>query len=192
MGLLAYIFRLQILIGLASLLIVDDPLQPADLIFVFNGEVETRPFHAAKLFKQGLAPQIVIAQAEDSPAVEIGLYPDETEVAVGVMRELGVPGENITVLQPLGGVTSTRDEAMMLDQYVKEHHLKRIVLVTSAFHTRRTRWISGRELAGSDAILTISAAPHWKFDQTNWWQKERGLIMFSNEYIKLFYYFALY
>ncbi len=56
-GLLVYIFRFQILTGLATVLIVDDELQPADIIFVLAGDVDSRPYYAADLFKQGLAPR---------------------------------------------------------------------------------------------------------------------------------------
>jgi uncharacterized SAM-binding protein YcdF (DUF218 family) len=109
------------------------------------------------------------------------------------MRELGVPDENITVLYYIdGGATSTYDEAVTLRRYVEDHAIERVILVTSAFHTRRSRWIFEKELSASSITLEVAAAPHWRFDATNWWQVERGLIMFANEYIKLFYYFVMY
>jgi uncharacterized SAM-binding protein YcdF (DUF218 family) len=191
-GLPVYVYRFQLLSELARLLIVNDSLQPADIIFVLNGDVNSRPFLAAQLFKQALAPRIVISQVEDSPAVSIGLYPNETDVAVQVMQKLDVPAEAITVIPVKGGVTSTRDEAVMLRRYIAEHQLKRVIVVTSALHTRRARWIVAKELAGSGAALQMAAAPEWQFDETNWWQEERGLISLTNEYIKLGYYFARY
>lgn len=191
-GLLAYIFRFQILTGLATVLIVDDELQPADIIFLLAGEVESRPFYAAELFKQGLAPQIVMCQEEESPAVEIGLYPRGTDVAIEILKELGVPAENIKLIAFEGGTTSTRDEARFLGRYVEEHNVTRVILITTAFHTRRAKWIFVKELSGSGVTVEIAAAPQWKFDETNWWQQERGLIVFVNEYIKLFYYYAVY
>jgi uncharacterized SAM-binding protein YcdF (DUF218 family) len=159
-GLLAYIFHSQILTGLADFLTVDDQLQPADVIFVLNGDVHTRPFRAAELFKQGLAPQITIAKAENLPAAEMGLFPNETEVNIDVMKKLGVPDENIVVLAPDEEATSTRDEAKTLRDYVDEQNIKRVILVTSAFHTRRAQWIVEKELSGSGATLEVAAAPH--------------------------------
>lgn len=191
-GLLAYAFRVQLLTDMARLLIVTDPLQPADIIFVLNGDVNTRPFLAAELFKQGLAGQIVIPREENSPAVETGLYPNGTDVSVQVMQNLGVPTGNITVIPVAGGVTSTRDEALILRHYVDQYSLQRIIVVTNAFHTRRAQWIIEKALAGSDATLAMAAAPHWQFDETNWWQDERGLLTLANEYIKLVYYFVKY
>lgn len=191
-GLLVYVYRFQLLSGLARLLIVSDSLQPADIIFVLNGDVNTRPFFAAQLFKQALAPRIVIPRVEDTPAVSIGLYPNGTDVSVKVMQKLEVPAEAITVIPIEGGVTSTRDEAVVLRRYIAEHQLKRVIVVTSAFHTRRARWIVAKELAGSGAALQMAAAPEWEFDETNWWQEEQGLISLTNEYIKLGYYLVKY
>jgi uncharacterized SAM-binding protein YcdF (DUF218 family) len=189
---LAYGLRHHILTGLGSLLVIDDPLQQADIIFLLNGDVQGRPFHAAKLFKQGLATQIVVAQEEDSPAAKLGLYPNGTDVAVEIMQQLGVPEDNITVIKIKGGVTSTFDEALALRNYVITHDIKQVILVTSAFHTRRTQWIFKKTLADSRVLLEVSASPHYNFDQSNWWRTEPGLIMLTNEYIKLFYYFAIY
>jgi uncharacterized SAM-binding protein YcdF (DUF218 family) len=207
---LAYGFRAPLLTGLAGFLVVDDKLstdstlsvsrvpstdngpQPADLIFVLNGEIETRPFHAVDLFKQGLAPQILIARVEDSPPIEMGLWPNETDVAIKVMRELNVPTSHITVLTPPGGVSSTYEEAVSLRQYVEKHNIQRIILTTSAFHTRRARWIFRKVLADSGVDFTVSAAPHLAFDKTNWWTIEEGLVYFMNEYIKLLYYLIVY
>jgi uncharacterized SAM-binding protein YcdF (DUF218 family) len=191
-GLPLYFYRFRLLSGLAGLLIVNDPLQPADIIFVLNGDVNNRPFFAAELFQKGLAPRIVIPQEEDGPAASIGLYPNGTDVSVQVMQKLGVPAEAITVIPVAGGVTSTRDEAVVLRRYMAENSLNRVIVVTSAFHTRRARWIVAKELAGSWAALQMAAAPEWQFDETNWWQEERGLISLANEYIKLGYYFVMY
>ncbi len=194
---LAYGFHAPLLTGLAGFLVVDDgsstdSVQPADLIFVLNGEIETRPFHAVDLFKQELAPHILIARVEDSLPVEMELWPNETDVAVKIMRELDVPATDITVLTPAGGVSSTYEEAVSLRQYAEQHAIQRVILTTSAFHTRRARWIFKKELADLAIDLKVSAAPHPKFDKSNWWTIEEGLIYFTNEYIKLLYYLIVY
>lgn len=187
-----YIFRSQVLTTLARVLIVNDALQPAEIIYILNGEVNTRPFHAAKLYKQGLAPQIVIPREEEGPASEIKLYPNGTDVSVEILVKLGVSRDKITVIEIEGGVTSTHDEAQVLLDYVKEHHTQNVIIVTSAFHTRRSRWIFQKVLAGTNVHIQMSAAPQWKFDETNWWREERGLLMLANEYLKFGYYLAIY
>jgi len=189
---LAYAFRSQILTGMADLLVVNDPLQPADMIFVLNGDYNTRPFRASELYEQGLAPVIVIAKAEMLPAEKLGLAPNDTDVSINVMKKLGVPPEKIVVLPVEGGTTSTFDEAIALRQYIESHNIRSLILLTSAFHTRRAKWIFDRELAGLPVRTEVAAVPHYGFDESNWWQSEDGLITLNNETIKLAYYFLKY
>ena len=189
---LAFAFRSQILTGVADYLIVSDKLQPAGVVFVLNGDYNTRPFYASDLYKQGLAPGIVIARSENLPAVDLGLIPNDTDIAIGVMEKLGVPHEKIIVLPVSGGVTSTFDEAIALRQYIETNNIHTVILVTSAFHTRRAKWIFDRELSGLPVTLEMAAVPHYGFNATNWWRSESGLITLNNEYIKLVYYFFKY
>jgi len=187
--LLAYGLRVPILTGLANYLVnTDTPLQKADLIFVLNGDYNTRPFTASDLYKQGFAPLVAIAQAQSSPAQLLGLVDNPTDIAVEVMKLRGVPSDRLLVLKDIDPVTSTFDEARALRGYIETHKLNSVILVTSAFHTRRSRWIFERELAGVPVRLLVTAAPHSGFDASNWWQSEEGLIFLNNEYIKLIFY----
>src|SRR5690242_1574053 len=77
--LLLYVFRFQVLAGIGGFLVIHDNLEPADVIYLLNGDPAVRPYHAAALFDQGLAPKIVIARAEDSPGVQFGAYPNVTD-----------------------------------------------------------------------------------------------------------------
>jgi uncharacterized SAM-binding protein YcdF (DUF218 family) len=185
-------FRSQILTGLADFLIVDDPLQKAQLIFVLNGDYNSRPFLAAQLYQEGLSPQIAIARAQSTPAEGLGLTRNETDISVSIMEALGVPADRILVLPFPGGVTSTFDEARVLRGYLDTHPLQRVLLVTSAFHTRRARWIIDKELSPLPVSLEVASAPYIGFDQTNWWKSEDGLVTLNNEYIKLVYYLIKY
>jgi uncharacterized SAM-binding protein YcdF (DUF218 family) len=189
---LVFAFRSQILIGIADYLIINDKLQPADVIFLLNSEYNIRPFRAAELFKQGLAPVVVIVRAVDTPVVDLGLVPNDTDISVGVLEKLGVPAGKIIVLPFPGGATSTFDEAVAFWGYAEAHPVHEIILVTSAFHTRRARWILQKTLAGLPVKLETAAVPYSDFDQTNWWKYETGLTTLNNEYIKLFFYYFKY
>ncbi len=189
----AYVFRARLLTGAADFLVVDThPLQPADLIFVLNGEYDSRTLRASQLYQQGYAPQIVMAHSKALLAEKLGVVASETDVAVAVMEKLGVPSDRIVILPAGEGVTSTYDEALALRQYAEGHSIRRILLVTSAFHTRRAAWIIHKELSGLPVTLEVAAAPYGGFDATDWWHSEDGLITVNNEYIKLLYYFWKY
>jgi uncharacterized SAM-binding protein YcdF (DUF218 family) len=186
---LTFAFRSRILTGIADYLVVDDRLQPANAIFLLNSEYNTRPFRASELYQQGLAPVIVIARSENTPVVDLGLVPNDTDISVGVMEKLGVPAEKIIILPSTGGVTSTVDEAVAFRKYAEANQVRSFILVTSAFHSRRARWIFNRVFTGLPVTMEMAPVQHAKFDQTNWWKDESGLITLNNEYIKLVYYF---
>ena len=189
---LAFALHTQILTGFADYLIVSDKLQAADVIVLLNSEFNTRPFRASELYRQGFAPIILIARSESTPTVDMGLLPNDTDISVTVMEKLGIPADKIIVLPFPGGVTSTFDEASAVRQYVAAHQTYRIILVASAFQTRRARWIFEKVLAGLPVRLEMVAVPYAGFDQTNWWKNENGLITLNNEYIKWFYYLFKY
>jgi len=109
-----------------------------------------------------------------------------------VMEKLGVPAEKIIILPVPGGATSTFDEAAAFRQYLEARPIRKIILVTSAFHTRRARWICNGAFSGLRVTLEVAAVPYRDFDQTNWWKHENGLIALNNEYVKLVYYLFKY
>jgi uncharacterized SAM-binding protein YcdF (DUF218 family) len=182
--------RAPVLTGLASFLIVEDKLRPAEAIFLLNGSVDTRPFFAGTLFKEGLATRIAIVREKETRTVALGLLPNLTETAVAVLLKTGVPESQIEVLP--GEVTSTREEALALCNYVEENHLSGVIVVTSSFHTRRARWLIEEALAGRQLTLQMAAVADPDYDQTNWWKHEDGLLSVFEEYVKLvhhcFYY----
>jgi uncharacterized SAM-binding protein YcdF (DUF218 family) len=190
--LMAYTFRTSILTAVGRALIMDDALQHVDMIFVLNGDVNTRPIQAAELYQQGLAPLVGIARSESHTAEEMGLAPNETDIAIQEMGKLGIPSNSIVVIPSEADVTSTYDEAIALQQYVEANDIHSIIIVTSAFHTRRAKWICSQELRGLDVTVSMAATADEDFNATNWWKSEEGLITVNNEYVKLFYYFWKY
>ena len=88
---LLYVFRFQELTGTGNFLVIHDELEPADLIFLLNGDPTVRPYHAAALFDQGLAPKVIIARSQDSAGVEFGAYPNPTDSNLTILKKLGVP-----------------------------------------------------------------------------------------------------
>jgi uncharacterized SAM-binding protein YcdF (DUF218 family) len=184
------LLRVQILTGIGNFLIIQDPLEPSDIIFVLNGDVATRPFQVAKLVRQGLSDKVVIARAENSMAVEMGLAQNVTDTSVAVMEKAGIPESKIVQLPVPKGVTSTFDEATALRDYVRQNSYHRLIVVTSAIHTRRASWIIHKTFAGLPAKIMMSPAPDPRYTSGTWWRQEDGLIGCQNEYIKLVYYLA--
>lgn len=183
-GLLGYAFHRPLLRGFANALTVDDAVAPADFLYLLGGDINTRPFHAAELFRRGYAPHVVVPRTEDRAASERGFYPNDADVAVRILRREGVLDSAITMLRIPGGVTSTQDEGRVLRDYLREHPARRVIVVTSAYHTRRARWTLRRELDGLNVDLRMSAAPDDRFDASNWWTSEAGFLAYVTEMLK--------
>jgi uncharacterized SAM-binding protein YcdF (DUF218 family) len=183
-GLAAYTFHRPLLRGFANALTVDDAVAPADFLYVLGGDVNTRPFHSAELFRRGFAPRVVVPRTEDRPASERGFYPNDADVAVRILQQEGVPDSAITMLRMPDGVTSTQDEGRVLRDYLRAHPARRVIVVTSAYHTRRARWTLRRELDGTEVDLRMAAAPDDRFDASNWWKREAGFLAYVSEMLK--------
>ena len=179
-----YALRRPILGGMAEVLIVDEPLRRSDYLLLLNGDEHTRPFHAARLYHRGLAPRILVAQAETVPAHDLWFFPTATRLALSVLRHEGVPDSAVTVIPFPGGIGSTREEAEALRAYLAEHPARRVTVVTTTYHTRRARWTFRREMRGSGVEVRVSAAPEPRFQTSNWWRSEIGLLLHFQEYLK--------
>lgn len=180
--LLALLHR-PLLRAAGSLAVVEDAAAPADAILLLNGGIGTRPAAAAALHRAGLAPVVVIVRAEDrGPGLE-GLYPNVTDVAVALLHREGVPPAAVRVLETARPATSTADEAAALAAFLRAERLARVLVVTSDYHTRRTRWLLHRALRGHPADVRMHAAPE-PFSPADWWQTEAGMLAYVEEGLK--------
>jgi uncharacterized SAM-binding protein YcdF (DUF218 family) len=189
---LLYAFRTSALREIGNFLVINDHLEPADIIMLLNGDTTTRPYHAAELLHQGLAPKVVIARMEDSESVKLGAYPNPTDSNIAVLRKLGLTESQIVELRPPVGVQHTVDEAEALRAYGREHPLHKVIIVTSDLHSRRARYTFRRILSGTGVKLMLAPVSDLKYGADNWWRMEDGIIGCQNEYLKLAYYYAKY
>jgi uncharacterized SAM-binding protein YcdF (DUF218 family) len=173
-------------------LIVGVELKRADALVVLAGSATyvERTRKAAALFAEGRAPLIVLTN-DNLPggwSKEEQRNPLFVERAAEELRHHGVPSEKIEIIwQP---VTSTYDETMCLREYAAARGLRSIIVVTSAYHSRRALWMLRRVFRESDVAVGLEAAPTGQ--QTpppaTWWWYRLGWKMVPGEYLKLFYY----
>ncbi len=181
------------LLAAAGRFLVDaDAPASSGVILLLNGDLDTRPAAAAALWKQGLAPRIAIVRSESSRAVQMGLVPNITDLAIEMLEREGVPRAAIDEIPFPGGVTSTRDEALAFRSWLASHPASSAVIVTNAIHTRRARWIFARVLRGAPVRLTFHAVPDRRYSVDRWWDNEHGFLGVYNEYLKLVYYWLRY
>ena len=87
-----------------------------------------------------------------------------------------------------GEVTSTREEAQRVGDYLARHPARRVTIVTTSFHTTRCSWIFRRELRGRGVDVRSAAATDRRFNESNWYQTEDGLATYLTEAVKTVYY----
>jgi uncharacterized SAM-binding protein YcdF (DUF218 family) len=180
----AWALRAPVLTAAARFLTVRDPLRKADAIFVFGGDPDIRPFAAAELYRQGWAPRVLIPGMETGPAAVLGIVPTQTDVFSQVLQAKGVPSSAIRILTKPGGTSSTTQDVQVLRGYVLRHHLRSVIAVTTAYHSRRARWALRHGLKGTGVRVMMYSAPSIGYDETNWWRSEDGMMAYFEEYVK--------
>ena len=182
----------------ASCLAVEKPLQSADAIYVLSGSdayIE-RADEAAKLFKEKIAPKIFLT----NDGLKSGWSQNEqrnpyfVERARSELIARGVPAEAIETLP--GVVKGTNDEANLLIKISAERNLKSLLLVTSAYHTRRTLWTFERVVSKTNSPLNIGvkfpSSEEKRPSPFGWWLSIEGLETVGAEYVKIVYYWLVY
>jgi uncharacterized SAM-binding protein YcdF (DUF218 family) len=161
-----------------------------DYCLVLSGDFESRPFGAAALWRKGFIRQGVwLTHIESTERVSpTGL--DSDVAARRILVTLGVPDERIAVLD--GACVSTFDEAQSLARVLARHPEATVAVVTSDYHTRRSRWVFRHVLGGLADRLQFISVPTDYVNAENWWTVEDGFVSYSKELLKLPFYYIRY
>ncbi len=176
--------------GMGHYLVVEDPLVEADILIILMGSVAARVLEAADIYGAGYAREVLLvrsfAEAEDTLA-ERGLFiPGNADLTRDAAVQLGIPEIRITVLP--GGAKSTRDEVLIVREYLFGNpEIETVILVTSSFHSRRTRAIFERFCGNLEReIIFISRASSYdSFQPEGWWRDRESAKQVLFEYLKL-------
>jgi uncharacterized SAM-binding protein YcdF (DUF218 family) len=173
---LLYVVRYPLLRMAGQLWVVDEPAERADVIVVLSDDnfMGDRAAHAADLYRAGLAPQVVVSGRLLRP------YAGMAEIIERDLESHGVPAASIVKLPHRAA--NTREEAGALAALVASRGWKRVLVVTSNYHARRTRFIFGRVFPSSETVR-VSAAPDSEFDPSHWWETRLGKKLFFNELV---------
>jgi uncharacterized SAM-binding protein YcdF (DUF218 family) len=173
--------------GIGEFSVVNDSLLAADYALILNGKMSPRASLAAEVYHRGLAPRILIAETTEPVRGRPGAAPHylHQEFAES-LQQLGVPRSAIEFLPFSGGVTNTRDEARALRRFLVKHPAKRVIVVTTDYHTARARLILRQELNGTPVELLMAPASDTNgVNAGNWWRTALGRQIYRTEYLKL-------
>jgi uncharacterized SAM-binding protein YcdF (DUF218 family) len=194
------LFRIVLIFGIwvlvawlaARFLILNTPLHKGDAIVVLSGSAvyKERTQRAAEYYHQGLANRILLTNdnlhGEWSSAEQRN--PLFYERARNNLLALGVPAARVEVIP--NPVKNTYDEAEVLRDYAVTHGLRSLLIVTSAYHSRRALWTLNRVFAGTGIEISLQSIETGEQTPSplTWWLHIRGWRMLVGEYAKNIYY----
>jgi Ni,Fe-hydrogenase III small subunit len=158
-----------------KILVVDDP-QKSDVIVVLAGETDRRPAHALELLDQGYAHRVMI----DVPAAA-RIY-DTTQVEVAENYVHNLPEAASVGICPIVGL-STKEESHDVERCLEKEPGKKVLIVTSDFHTRRSLSIFRHEVRGK--LFSVGAARDDAQFGTRWWTHRQWAKTCVDEWLKL-------
>lgn len=135
--------------------IPDSPSSPDDVAYVLGGtpeSLEAKFRIAASLLREGKASRVLLLSQQSlmaySPALDRNLTVNEW--AVQNLGALGIKAAAIDIVGVEEGFFGTWSEAKALSRVVSERGYRRLILVTSAYHSRRV-WESFSRSAGQSS-----------------------------------------
>jgi uncharacterized SAM-binding protein YcdF (DUF218 family) len=153
---------------------VQDRLERADAILLlgddnFAGERASR---SAELYRAGWAPLVVASGRM------LRSYAGVAELIGRDLETRGVPAT--AILRFPHRASNTREEAQALGELAAGRGWRRVLLVTSNYHTRRARYIFRRVFPPQVTVLIVSVRDA-DFDPDSWWESRQGRKLFLLE-----------
>ncbi len=171
----SYLVRHPIFRFAAESWIIEDALDKADALIVLSDDnfYADRATRAAELFREGKAPVVVASGRRLRPNAGIA------ELMEHDLVERGVPKEKI--LRFAHDADSTREEAEALAKLARTKKWRRVIVVTSNYHTRRARYIF-RRVFPQDIETRVASARDADFDAEHWWEKRTATKRLMREF----------
>ncbi len=172
--LIAIVFHSTVLGALGSYLVRDEPPRKSDVIFVLAGDGNgNRIMKAAELVRQGYAPVAIVSGPEI-----YGVH--ECDLAIAMAERAGYPASEFAAFPHNG--TSTKEEAALAKAEFARRGVKRVILLTSDFHTRRAGKLFRALMPDIDFDVVSALDQH--FSPRGWWHDREGEKTFTLEWTK--------
>jgi uncharacterized SAM-binding protein YcdF (DUF218 family) len=170
-----YVVRHPIFRFAAESWIIEDALDKADALIVLSDDnfYADRATRAAELFREGKAPVVVASGRRLRPNAGIA------ELMEHDLVERGVPKEKI--LRFAHDADSTQEEAEALGKLARTKKWRKVIVVTSNYHTRRARYIF-RRVFPQDIETRVASARDGEFDPEHWWEKRTATKRLMREF----------
>lgn len=154
-----------------------DKCSPADAVIVVSGgDTQARTAEGVRLYKDKWAPLLIFSGAAKDPD-----SPSNAETMKNLAVDLGVASDAI-ILEEFA--TNTTENAANTASIIKDRGLNRVILVTSAYHQRRTSIEFANKLGAGVQIINHPVRNDSQWSQW-WWATPYGWWLGGSEIIKI-------
>ena len=174
-----YLARAPLLRGVASFLVVDDPVQEVDALMLLDGDHLYE--QAALLYRDGLAGHILLIEAPPGRLVRMEILPEPAALAQRELAKGAVPVRAIEVLKmDKGGDWNC---ARRLRDWLNEHPGTRVCILCDRFSSRRTHCLFTQVLGGLSTRVHWRALPDRRYDEQSWQRDKVGILGLFDGYL---------
>jgi uncharacterized SAM-binding protein YcdF (DUF218 family) len=166
--------------------VVDDNLEPADAVVALRGEPSehsNRIEEARRLVMKRYAP-IMVVSVDAKPF----WGHSQRQLLEEYLLKEEFPPEQLRFCE--NTADSTAQEALALLACFQQMGVKEVIIVTSDYHTLRSRSIFRRTFSRSGIIPRIHPSYNDEYWDKHWWRKRRWAKTFFEETIKLIWSFV--
>ena len=171
-------------------LYLQDEPQKADIIVLLAGSPVVRTLAAADYYNQHLAPEIWVSRGgierpELIPDIDLSNF-GNSALSYKILESRGVPPSAI-IRDPVW-MASTMDEAERFKTFSQGKNYKKIILVTSRYHSRRS-YIIFTSILGDDVQVISLPSKYDPWQGEKWWTTRSGAKNVVLEYQKLLFFY---
>ncbi len=158
-------------------LVREDAFTHADWALVLAGESRDceRTDAAIRLFQEGRIDTMVLSSMRVFKNKYLG------EFLLDYLVQQGVPRERVFEFRH--DAYSTQEEARLLIRQFRLQNLDTVLVITSSYHTARTRRIF-RKLAQGFPVVLVASAEYPLYDPNAWWSNRESRKIWFTEWMK--------
>jgi len=172
-ALAATVFAPALLQAAGDFLVIRDLLEPADAVIAISGDgTGERAVAAAALVLAGYGRWLIVSGSADGAAATMA----RVAARAGLSRaRILVDDRSESTVQ------NARNSARLMRRY----RLRRAILVTSPYHTRRAAMAFREEFRRWGLDVRVTATEHSFFEVDRWWTREFDRWLVTREYGKI-------
>lgn len=162
--------------ALGGTLVVDEAIEPADVIVVPKWAGGAGAIEAADLVHRGIANRVALLREPPQPAdqelTRRGVhYVDGNAGLVELLHTLGVA--NVDIIPDAAG--GTEAEGQVLLSWGRQRQIRSMIVVSTPDHSRRVRRVLHRVSRGHPTRVMVRAARYSPFEPDTWWTTREGI-----------------